>query len=163
VILVGFTHELPEELSATLVDFPHMLANVAGDDTAYWEFLNTWWHSDRDPIVTIEHDIGCTPEGVRDIILCPQPWCAAMYPFEGGEIFGLGLTKFSLALRREVPDALEQVGRIDQTPVHPPKHYCSLDAWLQGVLASAGQSPHVHSVPGGVRHHNPRRSHVACR
>jgi len=163
VIVVGYTHPLPEELSITLLQFPHTVVDVGGNDTAYWEFLNSWWHSNRDPLTVIEHDIGCTPEGVRDLQLCPHWWCAAMYPFEGSEIFGLGLTKFSLAIREAVPDALEQVGLIEEPGKHPRKHWCSLDAWLQGTLRSAGFDAHVHRVPGGVRHANPRRSHVACR
>ena len=163
MIVVGYTHELPEELSTTLLEFPHLLAYVGHSDTAYWDLLQACWVSTDPEMVVIEHDIGVKPEAIRDLLNCPQAWCAAMYPFEAGEIFGLGLTKFELAIRQAVPDALEQVALIDQTPIHPPKHFCSMDAWLQGVLDRAGHKPHVHRVPGGVRHHNPRRSHVACR
>ena len=163
MILVGYTHEIPEELSTTLLEFPHVLAYVGQSDEEYWELLNAWWASTEPDIVTVEHDIAVKPEGIRDLLHCPHWWCAAVYPFEDSEIFGLGCTKFSLPIREAVPDALEQVAKIEEPGKHPAKHWCSLDAWLQGVLTKAGHTAHVHRVPGGVRHANARRSHLACR
>lgn len=161
MILLPYTHEIPEDTFAAALAYPNVLAFVGNSDTAYWELLNHWWKSDEPWIMTIEHDIEVNAFGIQVMLECPNQWCAAMYPFEGGEIFGLGFTKFALGIRLAVPDALDQVGKIDQTPVHPPMHWCSMDAWLQGVLRTAGQSPHIHRVP--IRHRGNRRSHLACR
>jgi hypothetical protein len=161
VIVIGWTHEIPEETSAAILGFPHVLADVSGGETFYFNLLASWWASTEPDVLVIEHDIVVDEAAIHDLLDCPYPWCPAWYPFEGGEIYGLGCTKFSLPIRQAVPDALEQVGRIDQSPVHPPKHWCSMDAWLQGVLMTAGQSPHLHRA--NVRHTGTRRSHVACR
>lgn len=163
MIVVGFTHELPEELSTTLLEFPHTLSDVSGSETLYFEVLSSWWSSTESELIIIEHDIGVQPEGIRDLLNCGQEWCAALYPFEGSEIFGLGLTKFSREIRQAVPDALDKVAAIEEPGKHCARHWCSMDAWLQGTLREAGHTPHVHRVPGGVRHSNPRRSHLACR
>jgi hypothetical protein len=160
VILIPFTHEIPEETSVAILDFPHVLAFM-DDDTAYWTLLAGWWKSDEPDIVIIEHDIGVSSEAISTLLACEHPWCASTYPFEGGEIHGLGFTKFSLPIRQAVPDALDIVAAIEQPGVHPAKHWCSLDAWLQGTLGNAGHTPHVHSLP--IHHFNSRRSHIACR
>lgn len=161
MIIVPFTKEIPEETSIALFDFPHRLADVSGSDTAYFEVLSSWWSSSEPDIVIIEHDIGAGAASIRALLECPQSWCASWYPFEGQEIYGLGFTKFSLPIRQAVPDALERVGEMEEPGKHPAKHWCSMDAWLQGVLRMHGQEPHIHRLP--IRHSNPRRSHVACR
>lgn len=161
MIIVPFTHEIPEATSVALFDYPHVLAYVGDSDTAYWELLAAWWASTEPDVLIIEHDIEVSAAGIKMLLDCEHSWCPAWYPFEGSEIYGLGLTKLSLPLRLAVPDAMEREGEIEEPGKHPKKHWCSIDAWLQGILREAGQVPHVHRVP--VKHHSTRRSHVACR
>lgn len=160
MILVPYTHEIPEETSVAILDFPHVLAFM-DDDAAYWTLLAGWWQSDEPDIVTIEHDIGVSSGAISTLLACEHPWCASTYPFEGSEIWGLGFTKFRLSIRQAVPDALERVAKIEEPGKHPAKHWCSMDAWLQGVLRESGHNAHVHRLP--IHHATARRSHEACR
>lgn len=161
MILLPFTREIPEATSIALLDFPHVLAFVGNSETAYWELLDLWWGSPEPDILIIEHDIVANAQSIQAMLACPESWCASWYPFEGSEIYGLGFTKFSLPIRLAVPDAIQREGEMEEPGKHPKRHWCSLDAWLQGILREAGFSPHVHRLPIG--HTNKRRSHVACR
>lgn len=161
MILIPFTREIPETTSIAILGFPHVLAEVGRSDTAYWELLRDWWVSDEHDILVIEHDIVADASSIKALYACPESWCAAWYPFEGNEIWGLGFTKFGLSIRRAVPDAIEREGKMEEPGKHPRMHWCSLDAWLQAILRAEGQVPHVHRLPIG--HTNKRRSHLACR
>jgi hypothetical protein len=162
MILLPFTHDVPAETLTAVATWPHLLADVSASDSAYFELLAEWWGSDERELMTIEHDIVVDVVGIREMLNCQEQWCAAWYPFEAGELYGLGCTKFARSIRLAVPDLFDRVGEISFT-VHPPKHWCSMDFLItHTVLRERGFTPHLHRLDG-IRHLSKVRSHVACR
>lgn len=169
MIVVGFTHELPAATQATLSWYPHQLKYVGNSDSDYFDLLEAWWASHERELVIVEHDIVPQKELIDEMLDCPRPWCAAMYPFEEKWLFGLGLTKFSLGIRQAMPTLFDEIAQ-NGGGVHPPKHWCSLDAHMQNILNRAsGQTACVHNHQEWIEHRNLEapgtskwRSHTAC-
>lgn len=161
MIVCGWTrYPAPETLKA-ISKWPFTLAYVGGSETDYFDLLSHWWPSPEQEIVTVEHDIVPSPELIQEMLDCPRSWCAALYPFEQRALFGLGLTKFSLTIRRSLPNLFELIAPIANDK-HPARHWCLIDANMQNALNShSGHTCHVHE--GQIEHRNPIRSHVECR
>jgi hypothetical protein len=78
----------------------------AGDPCAYARKVAGYWG--RDDMLFIEHDIVIRKNTVRDLARCPNDWCAFSYGVGRNHYdlrFGLGCTKFSLAVQRQIPYA----------------------------------------------------------
>ena len=114
-------------------------------------------------MVVLEHDIIPQRELIEEMLNCERVWCSAVYQWEGGTTLqGLGLCKFSLPIRKAVPDLFDRVAECaDDT--HPPRHWCRLDAWIQRILSTkSGQTVCVHSRLDLIEHTDPNRSHKTC-
>ena len=114
----------------------------------------------------LEHDIVPAPELIDEMLDCPRQWCAAMYPFEGTKLFGLGLTKFNIEMRKRLPNLFDEIAVLQGGPHHPPKHWCALDSHMQGILHHrSGEAVHIHDHPEWIEHGDGGikwRSHEAC-
>lgn len=121
--------------------------DVNGSDRAYFDLLSQWWSEGRSFIV-VEHDVVVNPDSIDEIEACPHDWCAFPYRYMDRERqYGLGCVKFSADLIARCPDAMMRVG-VMSDPTHPKRHWCRIDAWLQGViLPSMGEQLHRHSTP----------------
>lgn len=120
--------------------------NVSDSDEAYWELFNDLW-AKGETFCVVEHDIVVRHDTLREIEECPSDWCSFLVPYVGLEYAGLACAKFSADLIARVPDAIAQVAETPGDEHHPPKHWCRLDAWLQGVLEVAGETKCVHGPP----------------
>jgi hypothetical protein len=151
-VYVPFTKRLPE-VEAAMADAEW--EDVSWADGAYWSLLYRLW-GEAEGAIIVEHDIVPTAEDLDGLQTCNREWCVCTYAFEEfGPIWGLGCVKFSPTLMLRTPNALADVARISDE-VHPSRHWCSLDVYLQSVLRRANAVPHVH---GEVRHLCPTRSH----
>ena len=163
MIICGWTRYPPPATIAALSWYPHQLQYVGDRDDAYFDFLQQWWTSQEREIVTVEHDIVPQRELIEEMLNCERAWCSAIYQWEGGATLqGLGLCKFSLSIRRAVPDLFDRIAdKSDDT--HPPKHWCRLDAWIQRELErSSGETVCVHRRLDLIEHTDPNRSHATC-
>ena len=123
--------------------WPH---NVAGGDSAYWGLFDSLWNT-GETFCVVEHDVVVRSDTLNELDECPSDWCSFLVPYVGVEYAGLGCAKFTADLIARVPDALARVAENEGDEHHPPKHWCRLDAWLQGVLESAGETKCVHGPP----------------
>lgn len=116
---------------------------VGLSDRAYFDLLASLWAA-GDSFIICEQDIVPHPTAFDDLANCRHDWCAFPYEYVGHKTYGLGLVKFSAELIARHPDAMERVA-VMRDPTHEPRHWCRLDAWLQGViLPLAGEVPHGH-------------------
>lgn len=131
--------------------------DVSGSSRAYFDLLSAAW-AEADSVVLIEHDIVVHPGAIEELDSCPHDWCG--FPHEMGEWgvqYGLGCVKFSHELIVRNPDAMTRVGVLYDDK-HPKRHWCRLDAWLQGIiLPNAGETKHHH--PTVVKHLGSGNSH----
>lgn len=115
------------------------------DDTAYWTALVAWWAETEDLLV-VEQDILPHPGVTTEMLLCPHRWCCSPYAI-GREINlltrGLGCTKFSLHLKRQLPDAMTAAGE-PSGDGESPRVWWQTDVRLSNVLISRGVTPHIH-------------------
>lgn len=123
-------------------------ARYVGDsDRAYYDLLCELWAA-GDSFILVEHDIAVGPATLHELAWCDNDWCAC--PFDYGQYgltYGLGCVKFSAELIARNPTALIKVG-VMSDPSHPRRHWCRLDAWLQGVvLPNAGEQMCRHDTP----------------
>ena len=143
-VVVPFVHIAPgvaEALDAT--GHPWEAIDVSGSDFNYWTLLSDLW-SRKACLILVEHDVIVRPDTLAELEACPRPWCAFTVPYLGGEYPGLGCVKFDASIIAAIPDALDQVGTMSNAS-HPPKHYCSMDHFLQRVvLPQTGMAQHVH-------------------
>lgn len=137
---VTFAPGVVEALAAT--DWRWERADVSADVTAYWALLADLWLA-GEPFCIVEHDVLVRPGTFDELADCPHRWCAFPVPYLGGEYAGLGCVKFSAELIAACPDALQRVGHMSNAG-HEPRHYCTVDAWLQVVLMSTSIPRHVH-------------------
>lgn len=124
--------------------------DVSASDESYWQLFDELWRKAQ-TFAIIEHDVVVRPDTLDELEGCEHDWCAFTIPYVGQEYAGLGCAKFTSELIARVPDALAQVAGIPGDATHPPRHWCRLDAWLQGVLEQAGERKHVHGPPLGHR------------
>lgn len=144
-VYVPFTG-LEEQTIASLerTGHPYETVFVGGYDGAYWELLNDLWCA-GDSFIIVEHDIVVMPHTLTELEACPESWCSFGSPYIGGNVYhGLGCVKFGAALIARHPGALDRVA-LRSDAQHPPKHWCRLDAWLQGHELN-GERRHFHDT-----------------
>lgn len=111
---------------------------VGDSDSAYWELLKELWTPTHD-LCVVEHDIVVKRDTIALFEICPEPWCAAPYNFLGrGSYMGLGCVRFRSELIAKTPELIDQVGEMESGPLHPKRHWCSLDSFLQTRLRWLG-------------------------
>lgn len=131
-------------------------APVLEGDRAYYDLLAGLW-DDGESFCVVEHDVAVHETALDELAACPHDWCS--FPFQYGNTVthGLACVKFSAELIARNPDAMIKVG-VMHDPTHRKKHWCRLDAWLQGViLPNAGETLHKHETL--VRHLDTGCSH----
>jgi hypothetical protein len=135
-VLLPYTElqsEVTEALDAS--GFPWEAIDVSDSEEAYFEVLHDMW-SFGEAFAVVEHDIVIDPEkSLQGFVECPEPWCACYYPYLRGLYTGLGCVRFSKALVNAVPGLMDEVS-IQSSRHHPPKHWCSIDGWMQFRLAA---------------------------
>jgi hypothetical protein len=121
--------------------------DVSESDRAYYDLLSDAWDG-AEGFAIVEHDIVVRSDTLDELANCPHDWCAFAYQYgHWGLQYGLGCVKFSTDLIARCPDAMDRVGVLSDER-HPRRHWCRLDAWLQGVvLPSMGETPHGHGPP----------------
>lgn len=141
--------------AAAASGFEVKLVEMFGQDD-YHNLIADLWH-DRETFIVIEQDIVPHPGAIKELVECPQPWCAFAYDYPPfGQYAGMGCAKFGAALIAQFPDAMTETATWHD-PKHPPKHWCRVDGWLKQYLMGNGVTQHVH---GAVEHlHKGRPAH----
>lgn len=132
---------------------------MSGSHESYWRLLSALWREGT-AFLVVEHDIEVNPEAIRQAAECDCDWGVSPYRGPGGDLLygSLGCTRFSARLLATAPDAIEQVGGIDDAgPAIPLRDWRRIDSRLLGVLRQRGHEPHVHAE---VLHHH--RYHYGC-
>ena len=116
---------------------------------SYWELWDRLWRGARDFII-VEHDIVIHEEVLPQFRACREPWCTFGYPYAFGPApyHGTGCVRFRAEMMEAVPDLIEAVGRRSGTH-HPPRHWCSIDGFMQTELWARGYHGHQHHPPVG--------------
>jgi len=135
----------PDAIAAiSATRYPVEFADVSGSPRAYYDLLARLW-SDGRTFAVVEHDIVIGPDTLDSLAACPHDWCSCPYRYGNTTTHGLGCVKFSAELIARNPDAMIRVGVMSDGS-HERRHWCRLDAWLQGVvLPNAGEIRHEHS------------------
>ncbi len=129
---------------------------LADSDSAYHNLIESAWDEGK-TFITVEQDIVPHEGALRELLDCPEPWCAFEYEYPPFGLYaGMGCAKFSSTLIAKFPDAMTETGKWDDdTPgarhipsslPHPPKHWCRVDGWLKQYLEDGGARQHVHGV-----------------
>lgn len=122
--------------------------DVSRSDEDYFGLMATLW-AVGETFVIVEHDVIVRPDTISELENCPDEWCGFSVPYIKGNYHGLACVKFTDKLIRKIPDAFAQIAPMDEEE-HPPKHWCRLDARLQGkVLPRTGVRRHPHEPPLG--------------
>ena len=132
-VVLAYTMLVPEvtrALDASEVDWEGV--DVSDSDEAYWELLDDLWSYQAD-FAIVEHDVVVQSGTLKSFEECPEPWCAAPYPYFVGMYAGLGCVRFRSEVMKAVPGLLGEVA-IKADTKHPSKHWCALDSRIQNVL-----------------------------
>lgn len=148
---------LSDETTAAVLELaPEAEFMPLDDDEAYWRLLSGLWAA-REDFTVIEQDIVPHSAVFPEFAGCQGSWCTFAYPYSVAGIYhGSGCVRFRSHLMTEVPDLFERVGEMSNH-LHPPRHWCTLDAWTQHVLQSRGHRSCQHNPPVG--HADPLCSH----
>lgn len=133
----------------------------AGDDE-YFTTLSMRWDG-GETFGVQEHDIIPNPDTWAKMEACPNDWCAAPYPYLNRERqFGLGCVKFSAAVIARHSSMFGVIGTWHNER-HPPKHWCTLDAWTYQFLRAFGETRcEDHEPVGHVGHPGKKSSAHGC-
>jgi hypothetical protein len=128
-----------------------MVARPIMDDEGYFDALAEAWTPTEEhmpePFIVVEHDIVVRPETLRELRDCPEDWCAMPYPYlNEKEAWGMGCVKFSDRLICRSPHLFSRIAN-EGDPLHPPRHWCRLDAHIWEALTERGEVRHDHPGP----------------
>ena len=151
-VLVPFTALRAETIVAlgnSDIDY-EMVARPITDDQGYFHALSEAWTPTQDhypePFIVVEHDIMVRPETLRELRDCPEDWCAAPYPYlNEDEAWGMGCVKFTDRLIVRNHRMFDAIGYGDS--LHPPRHWCAMDARIWKYLTERGEERHDHPGP----------------
>lgn len=130
--------------------------DVSSSEDAYWQLLSSLWADGQD-VVIVEHDVIPDADAIEDLLDCPEPWCAQPYPYVYDRLnWGLACTMFTATAMKRVPDLWTHVAVMSDY-LHPPLHWCRLDAWSHRVLTAHGIDRHDHGLQ--VWHERDTTSH----
>lgn len=128
------------------------LVDISGSPYAYGQLLRELWAAGEDFLI-VEQDIVASPAAFAEMITCPNPYCAAPYPWSTTLGPALGFTRFRSLLLRCHPLAADIACRLP-SDYGEPGHWRQLDVRLmQSVLRDhVGLQPCCHPP---VEHRNP--------
>lgn len=141
-VVLAYTKVRPgvrEALAATGAEWDEV--ETVGS-TGYYDLMADLWRSQRDVII-VEHDVIVRPDSLAELDACARDWCAFPTPYLQGDYAGLSCTKFSGQLMRLVSGAVDRAGLMSNDK-HPPRHWCTLDAFLRVQLMRSGMVQHRH-------------------
>lgn len=128
-----------------------MVARPITDDEGYfWALSESWTPSLEhmvEPFIVVEHDIVVRPETLRELRDCPEDWCAMPYPYlNDEEAWGMGCVKFTDRLIVRNHQMFLDIG-LASDALHPPRHWCTMDARIWAYLNARGEKRHDHPGP----------------
>ncbi len=130
-------------------------------DTSYWELLSDLW-ADGKSFVIVEQDIVVNETTIDELMVCDHDWCAMPFPYRGNpRSYALACTRISADLIRRHPEVPEVIAHFSDE-LHPPMHWCRLDAWLWQVLTTLGEVRHEHSRATPLGHVGPQFPTHGC-
>lgn len=108
---------------------------------SYFYLMRDLWREGK-TFCIIEQDIVVDPaHHLIGFDNCPEPWCAASYEVYQGDLAeaygfpgGLGCTRFRAELIARFPEAIEECGKMDLHPTHPPRSWAVMDSTLSQYL-----------------------------
>lgn len=125
---------------------------------AYYNLCAQLWR-EGEAFAIVEHDVELLGGELAAFEICPEPWCAHSYEVFAGDVatayggpFALGCVRFSADLMASYPWAVEEAGKLDLHPVHPPRSYAVMDSTLTCILRKVAQAHQHH--PNVKHHHN---------
>lgn len=122
-----------------------------GDNAGYWRVLAEVWRHPGSTLI-VEQDIGIHAGVIEELAACPEPWCGAPYPLDGGVMLAcLGCTRFTAGLKAAEPDLLDVAGEVTGDGL-PARDWRRLDVRTGDELRRRGYTMHVHDQP--VKHYH---------
>ena len=95
--------------------FKSRFVRLRDSDSAYHELIAEAWAS-KAPFVTVEQDIVPHDGAIRELLECPEPWCAFEYEYPPFGLYaGMGCAKFSAELIAAFPDAMTETAEWDDS------------------------------------------------
>ena len=117
--------------------------DVSDHDEQLYELWRDLWAACEDVLV-VEHDIRIHSGTLPEFAGCPKPWCSFGYTYAHfGVYHGTGCVRIRGSLMAQHPRVIIEAGQHDG-PKHPPRHWCSLDAYMQHELHRRGIEQHRH-------------------
>jgi hypothetical protein len=152
-VLVPFTALRAETvvgLQNSTIPYEMVARPITDDEGYFWALSEAWTPTPEhmpEPFIVVEHDIVVRPETLRELRDCPEDWCAAPYPYlNEAEAWGMGCVKFSDRLICRSPYLFQKISN-EGDPLHPPRHWCRLDAHIWEALTERGEHRHDHPGP----------------
>jgi hypothetical protein len=147
-VLCCYTSSANPAAMAALAEYvpQAQLADVTGDDYAYWREIRSRWQGTGD-LILIEHDVEVSDGVVESMAACPEPWCAYAYTIFRTRVRlrdGLGCTKFSAEAQRLVSARRIAEGFALCKICKGQGCWYHLDGRITGLLRQEGLKPHVH-------------------
>lgn len=134
-VICPHTGEPHPDTTAALARWPGSieLVDVSESPYAYAQLLRELW-ADAEDFLLVEHDVVPGPGAIAQMAACPNPYCAAPYPWTTTLGPALGFTRFRSLLLRCYPSAAEIACRLPSA-YGDPGHWRQLDVRLmQSVL-----------------------------
>jgi len=130
-----------------------------GPGEEYFELIRLLWAAGRD-FVIVEHDVEIPPGALAGFVVCPSPWCAHSYEVYAGDVatayggpYALGLARFRAELMAAHPEAVEEAGKMNLHPKHPPRSYAVMDSTLTRWLRGPCRREPCQHFPNALHHH----------
>lgn len=152
----GLAAETVEALHAHAAGHDIHYVDVSDHDEQLYELWLALWAACED-VVVVEHDIEIHAGVLEGFAACPNPWCSFGYRYAHfGVYHGTGCVRIRSTLMTATPNLIKNVS-LHQNQQHPPRHWCSLDAFMQHELGERGFEQCRHEPP--VTHHGVGVSH----
>lgn len=143
-VVIPYSHDkyLDEVRAALSLDHPHSediydFIDVSYDDEAYFHLFEGLWRAQQDFCI-IEQDIIIDPQTLLMFRVCGNSWCASPYRYLNMMYAGLGCMRFRKELMVAVPGLPDLIAARSNPPMHPPRHWCTIDAYMQSSLFARG-------------------------
>jgi hypothetical protein len=148
--VAGMLHEQTEAWAKARGRDTELVELDRANDAAYWILLSSHWRNPRysnEDLLIVEQDMLPADGVVDEMLACRWGWCSSPYEVANRQQItdGLGVTKFSAALKALRPQFMIEVGAIadDGLPAHD---WRRLDTRISRVLRAAGHTPHIHAA-----------------
>ena len=152
-VLVPFTSLRAETvvgLAKSTIPYEMVARPITDDEGYFWALSEAWTPTPEhmpEPFIVVEHDIVVRPETLRELRDCPEDWCAVGYKYlNEPSAYGMGCVKFSDRLICRSPYLFQKIAN-EGDSLHPPRHWCRLDAHIWEALTERGEHRHDHPGP----------------